>query len=44
MVQAGFGPTHYRIQWLPEVLFPGVKLQGREADYSRPTNAEVKKT
>jgi hypothetical protein len=24
--------------------FPGVKQQGREADYSSPTGAEVKKT
>jgi hypothetical protein len=25
------------------LLFPGVKLQGREADHSPPTSAEVKK-
>jgi hypothetical protein len=30
------------IKWVPG-LFPGVKRQGREADHSPPTNAEVKK-
>jgi hypothetical protein len=31
--------TQLPIQWVP-----GVKLPGREADHSPPTNAEVKKT
>jgi hypothetical protein len=31
-------------QWVPRAFSPGVKRQGREADHSPPTNAEVKKT
>jgi hypothetical protein len=31
------GPTQPSIQWVP-----GVKWQGREADHSPPSNAEVK--
>jgi hypothetical protein len=38
------GLTHPPIQWVPAALSPGVKRQGREADYSPPTSAEVKKT
>jgi hypothetical protein len=37
------GPTQPPIQWVPGVLSPGVKRQGREADHSPPTSAEVKK-
>jgi hypothetical protein len=37
-------PTQPPIQWVPGALFPGVKRPGREADYSHPTNSEVKKT
>jgi hypothetical protein len=33
------GPTQPSIQWVP-----GIKRQGREADHSSPTSAEVKKT
>jgi hypothetical protein len=38
------GPTQPPIQWVPVVFSPGVKRPGREADYSPPTSAEVKKT
>jgi hypothetical protein len=31
------------IQWVPGALSSGVKRQGREADHSPPTSAEVKK-
>jgi hypothetical protein len=37
-------PTQHVIQWIPVALPPGVKRQGREADYSPPTNAKVKNT
>jgi hypothetical protein len=37
------GPTQRPIQWVPGALSPGVKRQGREADDSQPTSAEVKK-
>jgi hypothetical protein len=36
------GSTQPHIQWVPGALFPGVKRQGREADCSPPTIAEVK--
>jgi hypothetical protein len=36
------GPTQSPIQWIPGVLFPGVKRPGREADHSPPSSAEVK--
>jgi len=36
-------PTEHPIQWVQGALSPGVKLQGREADYSRPSSAKVKK-
>jgi hypothetical protein len=35
-------PTQPPIQWV-RCSFPGVKRQGREADYSPPTSVEVKK-
>jgi hypothetical protein len=38
----GLGPTQPPIQWVPEVLSPGVKRPGREADYSPPSAVEVK--
>jgi hypothetical protein len=38
------GPTQPPIQWVPAAFPPGVKRQGREADNSPPTSAEVKKT
>jgi hypothetical protein len=37
------GLTQPPIQWVPGVLFPGVKRTGREADHSPPSNAEMKK-
>jgi hypothetical protein len=37
------GPTKPPIQWEPGALFPDIKRLGREADYSPPTSAEVKK-
>jgi hypothetical protein len=43
IVQTGSGvhPTSYKMG--TEGSFPGVKRQGREADHSPPTTAEVKK-
>jgi hypothetical protein len=38
------GPTQPPIQWVSGALSPGIKRPGREADYSPPTTAEVKKT
>jgi hypothetical protein len=35
--------TQPPIQWVPGALSPGVRQQGREADNSPPTSAEVKK-
>jgi hypothetical protein len=40
-VQTGLGPTQPFIQWVPGALPPGVKRQGREADHSPPSSAEV---
>jgi hypothetical protein len=37
------GPTSPPIQWVPRDFSPEVKLPGREADHSPPTNVEVKK-
>jgi hypothetical protein len=37
------GPTQPHIQWELGALSPGIKRQGREANKSPPTNAEVKK-
>jgi hypothetical protein len=36
-------PTQTPIQLVPGALSPGVNRQGREADHSFPTSAEVKK-
>jgi hypothetical protein len=36
------GPTQPPIKWVPRAPSPGVKRQGREADHSPPTSAEVK--
>jgi hypothetical protein len=38
------GPTQPTIHWIPEILTPGVKRQGRETDRSPPTSADVRKT
>jgi hypothetical protein len=35
------GPTQPPIQWVPGVLYLGVRRPGREADHSPPTSAEV---
>jgi hypothetical protein len=37
------GSTQPPIQWVPRALSPGEKRQGREADHSPPSSAEVKK-
>jgi hypothetical protein len=37
------GSTQHSIQWVPGAFSPGVKGQGREAQNSPPTSAEVKK-
>jgi hypothetical protein len=37
-------PTQFLIKSILGALSPGLKRQGREADHSPPTNAEVKKT
>jgi hypothetical protein len=34
--------TQPPIQWVPRALSPEVKRQGREADHSAPSSAEVK--
>jgi hypothetical protein len=36
------GPTQPPIHWVPGTLSPGLKRQGREADHSSPSSAEVK--
>jgi hypothetical protein len=36
------GPTQPPIQWVSGALYLGVKLSGREADHSTPSNAKVK--
>jgi hypothetical protein len=36
------GPTQPPIQWVPGLLYLGVKLRGCEADHSPPSSAEVK--
>jgi hypothetical protein len=41
-VQKGSGAQPAPIQWVPADLFPGVKRQGREADPSPRSSAEVK--
>jgi hypothetical protein len=36
------GPTQPPVQWVPGVLFPGVKARpGRDADHSPPSSVEV---
>jgi hypothetical protein len=35
------GTIQSPIQWVPAALSPGVKLPGREVDYSPPSNVEV---
>jgi hypothetical protein len=35
-------PIQPPIQWVPGAISPGVKRQGREADHSPPSSAEVK--
>jgi hypothetical protein len=37
------GSTQPPVKWVPEGSLPGVKRQGREADNSPPTSADVKK-
>jgi hypothetical protein len=37
------GRSQHPIQLVPAALSPGVKPQGREADHSPPSSAEVKK-
>jgi hypothetical protein len=48
IVDSPYHPDRLRgsppIQWVPGALSPEVKRQGREADHSPPTSAEVKKT
>jgi hypothetical protein len=41
--RAALGSTQPPIEWVPGALFPGESFPGREADYSPPTSAEVKK-
>jgi hypothetical protein len=36
------GPNQPPVQWVPGVPSQGVKRQGREADHSHPSSAEVK--
>jgi hypothetical protein len=43
MSRPALGYTHPPIQWVPGALSPRVKRQGRKAEYSYPTIAEVKK-
>jgi hypothetical protein len=40
--RSALGPTQSSIQWLPGVVFPGLKRQRRESDHSPPSSAEVK--
>jgi hypothetical protein len=43
VVKIGSGVHQPSIQWVPGALSSGIKRQGREADHSPPTSAEVKK-
>jgi hypothetical protein len=43
IVQTVSGFTQCPIKWIREALSPGIKRPGREADYSPPGSAEVKK-
>jgi hypothetical protein len=36
------GPTQHPTQWVPGAPSPSVKREGREADQSRPSSAEVR--
>jgi hypothetical protein len=38
-----WGPPSPPTQWVQRFLSPGVKREGREADHTSPTSAEVKK-
>jgi hypothetical protein len=38
------GPPSLFFQWIPEALFPGVKLSTHEANHLPPASAEVKNT
>jgi hypothetical protein len=38
-----WGPTQPPIKWVPGALSLGIKRQGREANHSSPSNAEVEK-
>jgi hypothetical protein len=40
--RTALGPTQPPIQWVTGALSLGIKRQGREADYSPPSSAEVK--
>jgi hypothetical protein len=40
--RTALGPIQPPIQWVPGALSLGVKRQGREADHSSPSSAEVK--
>jgi hypothetical protein len=40
--RTALGPTQLHVQWVPGALSLGVKLPGRDADHSAPSNAEVK--
>jgi hypothetical protein len=40
--RSALGPTQPPVQWVPGVLFPGVKARpGCDADHSPPSSAEV---
>jgi hypothetical protein len=41
MFRPPLGPTRPPVKWVPEALSLEVKRQGREADYSPPSDAEV---
>jgi hypothetical protein len=44
LVQTDLRPIQPPTQWVPGLLFSGVKRQERETDHSPLTSAEVKKT
>jgi hypothetical protein len=37
------GPTQPHIQWIPGAFYPEIKRQGREANHSPPSSAEINK-
>jgi hypothetical protein len=41
-INTGSGATELPIKWVPGALSHGVKRQGREADHSPPSSADVK--